>query len=323
VLPFALVSAMIWPATARAQFGMDFSEAMAMRGGGGAPAISAVGTSTVQLKPTCLRLYIQLSAKGKTLEEALDKLKERREAATTQLESLKVDSKSIVFGSPSVSNAASAKKRQMEMMIMAQMRGRGKKPPKGLQAQPPVTVIASLTAQWPLEAESQEQMLIMAQKIQDKIKDADLGGAKEAEESAEAQEEMEEEAAQAMNRYGEDTPQPGQPQFVFVAVLPKSEREKAMNEAFANAKKNAAELAKAAGVELGPLAGLSGTCHGQTNLSGGYGMYGHSSQYEFVSQIVRQQTGDGPEEKPDEAMGADPGMLKFVCVANVLFHIGK
>ena len=42
-------------------------------------------------------------AEGKTPEEALAKLKERREAATLQLESLKADKKAIVFGKTSFS----------------------------------------------------------------------------------------------------------------------------------------------------------------------------------------------------------------------------
>ena len=90
-----------------------------------------------------------------------------------------------------------------------------------------------------------------------------MAGVKEAQAGSEAQEEMEEEAAQMMNRFGEEAQQPGQPQFVFVATLSHSDREKAMSEAFTKAKAQAAGLAKAAGVPLGPLVGLSGTCRGQ------------------------------------------------------------
>ena len=102
VVLVALLGA-IWPAAVFAQFGEGFAELAAMQGAGHA-AISAVGTSVVERKPTHMRLYVQLLAKGKTLEAALEKLKERREAATTQLEALKVDPKSIVFGSERARN---------------------------------------------------------------------------------------------------------------------------------------------------------------------------------------------------------------------------
>ena len=68
---------------------------------------------------------------------------DRTDLSPAQLESLKVDKKSIVFGSPSLSNAQSARRQQIEAMVTAQMRARGKKAPKGLQTPQTVTVSAS------------------------------------------------------------------------------------------------------------------------------------------------------------------------------------
>jgi hypothetical protein len=322
VMLAALLISAVWPAAAWAQFGRGWASVSAIEGAG-RPAISASGAATVQRDPTQLRLYIQILAKGKTLEDALAKLKDRREAATAQLEALKADKKSIVFGSPSLSNSASARKQQIEAMVMDQMMSRGKKAAKGLQAPQTVTVSATLTAQWPLKPESPDKLLLLSQGIEEKIKAADLAGGKEAEKLAPEEQELEEEAAAQMaNRYGQQEQQPGQPQFVFVATLPKEDREKAMTEAFANAKKQAAELAKAAGVELGPLIGLSGHCGGQSNF-GGFEGYDPSGQSQFLRQMVAQQTGEDPDAKQDEAMGTDPGKLKFVCYATVLFQVGK
>ncbi len=317
----ALLTGALWPVAAQAQFGRGIGGLAAMEGAG-KPAVTGAGTAVVQRNPTQLRLYIQLLAKGKTLDDALAKLKERREAAATQLETLKADKKSIVFGSPSVSNAASARKQQVEAMIMEQMRNRGKKVAKGLQTPQTVTVSTTLTAEWPLKTESPEQLLIMAQGIQDKINAADLAGTKEAEKLSAEEQEFEEEASQMMNRFGQEAAQPGQPHFVFVAVLPKEEREKAMTEAVANAKQRAAELAKAAGVELGPLIGLAGHCGGQTDFSS-FGSYDPSGRSEFLRQIVMQQRGDDSEGDQNEAISPDPGTLKFNCYATVLFQLGK
>ena len=150
VLWAALLAVVAWPAAVRAQFDGGLA-GMAAMAGTGKPAISGTGTAIVQRNPTQLRLYIQLLAKGKSLEDALAKLKERREAAMTQLETLKADKNSIVFGTPSLSGAASARKQQFEAMIMEQMRSRGKKVPKGLQT--PQTVTVSATPYRPMAAE--------------------------------------------------------------------------------------------------------------------------------------------------------------------------
>lgn len=310
------------PSLALAQFGRAFSE-YAMTQNAAKPGISATGTSTVERKPTRLRVYMQLQAKGKTLQEALNKLKERREAATAQLETLKADKKSIVFGTPSLSSAQSARKKQIEAMVMAQMRSRGKKLPKGLQVPQTVTVLATLTAEWPLQGDSVEQMLVFANDIQDKIKAADLAGVKEAETPSAEEEEFSEEAAQMANQFGgeEQQERPGEAHVVYVATLPKADRDKAMANAFKKAVQQANGLAQAAGVAAGPLVGVSGICSGQNDLNEGFNMYTPSDSGNFMRQIVAQQNDENPE-KQDETMGTDPGKLRFTCSATVTFQIG-
>lgn len=319
----ALLTAALLPGAARAQFEQAIA-GMATGESAGQPAISGTGRVVVRRNPTQLRLYIQLLAKGKSLEDAIVKLKDRKEAATTQLQALRADKKSIVFDSPSLSNAASARKQQLEAMVMEQMRSRGKKVPKGLQPPQSFTVSANLTAEWPLKAESPEQLLILAQGIQEKIKAADLAGTKEMEKLTPEEQEFEEEANQANNRYGggEAAP-PGQPHFVFVAAIPKAEREKAMAEAVARAKQRASELAAAAGVEVGPLIGLSGHCSGQSNFSSGVSSYDPYNRSDFFRQLAMQARGDDPDGKQDESLSPDPGELTFFCVATVLFRVGK
>jgi len=97
--------------------------------------IAAVGSATVQRKPAHLRLCMQLTAKGKTLEDALAKMKERREAATAELESLKADKKSIVFGTPGMSNDQSSRKRQAAGLVSSAL----SRPPSLQQARVPLS----------------------------------------------------------------------------------------------------------------------------------------------------------------------------------------
>lgn len=320
VLLIVSLVAACWPATVRAQFGGNFAALAAMREGG-RPSLSATGAVTLQRTPARMRMYIQIFGKGKNLEEALAKLKERREAAVLQLESLKADKKSIVFDGPTKSAAESAQRRQIEAMVMEQMRSRGKKA-KGLQVPQTVTVNGSLTAEWPLEAKSQEQLLILAQGIEDKIKAADLSGSQETQKLSPEEEELAEEAKQAMSRYGE-TPQPmGQPTFVFVATVSKQDRQKAMADAFKKASAEAAELAKAGGVGLGPLVGLSGGCQGQRGIGDEqYSPYYNSNRLPAELRRLVENSDDDASDKPIEAFSTNPSSLTFTCSVIVTYAI--
>ncbi len=318
---FALLIVAVFAASGRAQFGRDYGEYLAMQSGG-RPAVSAVGTATVKRSPTRMRMYVQLFGKGNTPEEALAKLKERREAAALQLESLKADQKSIVFGDTSFSTAQEALKKRFEAMVREQMRSRGKAP-KGLKVPQTVTVTCSMSADWPLEAASQEKLMLLVHDIHEKIKAADLSGGKEAEKLSPEEEEMAEEARQTMSRYGE-SPQPlGEPTFLFIANLSPQDRETAMAKAFSKAKIQAAELAKAAGVELGGLIGIGGGCSGQNSLGDeGYSPYSNRG----VAAEVREMIGDSSEEPAEnirQAMSTTPGPLSFKCYVTATFALAK
>jgi hypothetical protein len=199
--------------------------------------------------------------------------------------------------------------------------------PQGLIAPQTVTVAATLTARWPLQTDSQEKLLLFVQGIQEKIKAADLAGAKELEKATPEEEEFEEEANQ-IQAPSEESQQPGQPQFAFVAVLPKGEREKALADAFAKAKQRAAELAKAAGADLGPLLTLAGGSSNQANLAL---VYPRQFSFDFpggtdlMPPTSSEQSDEPPssEEKEDETSGNDPSELKFSCRVMATFQLGK
>ena len=289
-------------------------------GAAGQQTISATGTATVKRKPTVLRMYLELAAKGSNLDEALKKMKDRRESARAQLETLKADKDAITFGDPSLSSAASPRQRQIEVMLMARMQSRGKKPAKTSIASS-VTVRAMLTAQWSLEAETPEQMLVLAQSLQEKVKAADLAGIKDAEKLSPEEEELADEASQMMDQSGEQRTPAGQPYFMFIARLSQADREKLLGEAFAKAKTQAADLAKAADVELGPLTGISGQCGGQHNLGDEeYNPFNNSSS---VRRILAQQTAEGADETRYEAMSNDPAAVSFYGSVQANFRLGK
>ncbi len=91
------------------------------------PVVAGRGVVQVQQQPTMLRMSLVLMAKGKTLEGALARLKDRRQAAAKQVEALGADKDSIAFGPPVVSRTQSAQQQRLQA-IMAQRARAGRRP---------------------------------------------------------------------------------------------------------------------------------------------------------------------------------------------------
>src|SRR5205085_7090426 len=118
----------------------------------------------------------------------------RREAAEKKVLDLAADKESIKHGDAHVVAANTDRQRQMEMMVAERMRQSGKKPVKKTETEP-VTIAASLTAEWPLKATSADDLLIAAQTLVEKIRAADLASAKNSATTSAEDQEAAEEAA--------------------------------------------------------------------------------------------------------------------------------
>ena len=135
-----------------------------------------------------------------------------------------------------------------------------------------VVVSATVSADWPLDADGHEALLLKAERLKKRILNADLSGRKAAAEKAAEEDDTAPAPAQpyqiAPAGYGVNTgmyPDFGM-QFLYVAKVSPKRRQAAMVEAFANAKSQAAELATAAGMQCGPLVNLGGS--GGLNVTG-------------------------------------------------------
>jgi hypothetical protein len=308
-LPALFVSALA--AVASAQFPR-------MPGGDG--QITTMGRVHIPRSPTHLRMYLQINGSGKTLEEALAALKERREAVALQLEKLGVDRAALVFAPPGVDESQAAQQRRMEVMIAQRMGSRSKK--AGKSPALPVRIVSVVTAQWPLEADTPEKLLLAAQALRDKIKEAKLSEGTETNKlSPEEQEVAEEMAASGRMGGDEEGPKPGEARFVFYAQLSPQDRRVALAKAFAKAKAKAAELAEAAGASLGPLSSLAS----ESGMGGGYNpysRYGYAfgrNDNEFVQQLAQSLSED---DQRMEAIGTRPDGVAFDIAVNASFAIG-
>jgi hypothetical protein len=308
------------PGEAWGQYG-PFGRGAMMAGGEG--AIAGNGNVTVKRPPTQLRMFLMLSGKGKTIEDAIADLKAKREKAVAHVEKLGADKKSIDRGTATVSQEDARRRRELEQMIRQRMRGG--KATKAAKLPETVTVAAMLSAHWPLEAKDPETILLFVYKLQKDIKDAKLASGDEKGLSAEEAELAEEAGAEGADpfsgRFGEEQGDPNTPMFAYVAMISEADRAKAMGEAFQKAKADAVRLAAAAGVQLGPLAGVAGGTVGNTRIDFS-NRYGGSNP---MQELMMRQMGD-PEEgenRENEAVGQDPAHVTFVVNVTATFALAS
>src|SRR5262249_35618174 len=103
-------------------------------------AVTGQGMVELKRQPDTLRVQVEILARGKDLKEALNKLKERREAARQQVASLGAVKESIEFGEPSAGSGKSDRQRELERMVGERIRPRVEK--KGAKPKAAPSVVA-------------------------------------------------------------------------------------------------------------------------------------------------------------------------------------
>ncbi|MFW6124554.1 MAG: SIMPL domain-containing protein [Pirellulales bacterium] len=285
--------------------------------------VAGMGVVTLSRPPQLLRMHVELTGKAETLDEALAQLKTRREAALLQLEMLKADMDSVETEAPRIAAGQSQQQRQMEQMIRERMRSRSQRMPAGLAGSEAVAVSMTLRAEWPLEAKTPEQVLRRAEAIRQQIKEADLAGSEDEDELSPEAEELAEEMAGMSDGYGfdESAAKEGEPLFLFVARVSDADRETALAEAFAKARKQARSLAHAADADLGPLVSLAGHGTGQSDMSGD--QYGYEYQAYMRRLAGQSAMGMAFDQNAAEAMGLSPKSLSFKFRVRAYFTLAS
>jgi len=288
-------------------------------GSAGPPGtVSATGSETIVKQPQRLRLRIELLAKGSDLEDALAALAARKQAARAQLIGLGALKDSIRIGPPRIVTKRTSQQQRLEMMLARRLLGTGRKRAAGKKAAP-VKLAAWLTAEWELKADSPEQLLRTAYPIQQKVREADLAGAKEASKLSPEEEEILEEAEQSESfsfAAGEEY-KPGEPLFFFVSPISQQERNRAMAQAFQKAKRQAEALAQAVGAKLGPIRSVS------AQTQSGSEEEDYSTFFGLPYQVIRQFRSGQPTEagKSLEAVGTQLGPVRFTVIVTAAFQL--
>jgi len=288
---------------------------------GYAPRGNVGGTGVVTLKrqPDRMRMHIMVMSRGSDLKQALSGLSERTAAAEAQLAALGAAKDSIKFGDPQISTQADDQRRQIEQMIAENLRRSGRAQKTGDKPRP-VTVVSTLTAEWPLQTADPSELLIHTHELQDKIRQADISGSAEASKLTPEEEEIMEEAEGMFSRYSSsDEPKPGEPVFSFASPISDDDYEQALADAFQKAKANAARIAKATGGELGKLEFVHGD---DTNSmeNGGYSYRYDSPSYQAYQMLQSFQSRSNTEEKR-EAIGVQPGEVAYSVTVSAGFGL--
>lgn len=212
-------------------------------------SVTSQGTAIIERLPEALRVEINLLAKGRDYQEALANLKTRRAQAREWLASLGASENLLVFADPMIIPA----RPEIEPPHGLPVEGLAPipvpvQPSDGKAHRRVPAVMATLRADLPLKVADADELLLLVDDLQRKIKSADLGGVKALADDAQAL------AIPSCNACGSA---PGDPAFVFVIRITEAERARLLDAAFANARANAAQLAQAAKRELGMLRSLT------------------------------------------------------------------
>ncbi|EAQ78529.1 SIMPL domain-containing protein [Blastopirellula marina] len=275
--------------------------------------IKSDGTHILKRNPAELKLSIELLGRGKTLKEALSKLKEKQTAAQDIVQALGAEMDSLTFDDPTTTSRSSEMMEKMREVIRSRVRNSGGPTPEGLKVQETITVSSKLQIHWKLQAEDVIAKLEEVTALRKKIEESDIAGVEGEEISLADQELMEEAEAFGYNSFssGEEI-KPGTPQISYRASITSQERRDALKAAFATARSNAAELAAAAGMKVTGLRSMEANSSGLSPNLQNYYRYGGGYREESDADV---------ETDPLQAASPKFAEIPFVFVISAQFNV--
>lgn len=268
----------------------------------GKPVVSGVGTATVHLAAERLRLEVVLPAHGANAVEALRHLKEIQAKAKSKLEKLGAADGTTSFSEPRLSEPTGGSSSGDSPPLQTGRRIRVPVIPSAA-----VSLTSVLRAEWKLKAKSTEDLVVEAQELEEKIRAADLGGTRQQGGNNGVDDEAAEEA-QALVRQGSEGD--GTPRFIFAAQISESDRRKAFVEALAKARADAANLAAAAGLELGQMRMVSRS-----------GTLSPSARGTPAADPGRSTDSENVRESGTDARGSQPTEISYSVTINASYSV--
>ncbi|UUO04352.1 SIMPL domain-containing protein [Blastopirellula sp. J2-11] len=275
--------------------------------------IKSNGTHVLNRNPTELKLSIELLGRGKTLKEALSKLKEKQTAAQDMVQSLGAEMESLTLDAPTTTSRSSEMMEKMREVIQQRVRNSGGPTPEGLKVQDSLTVSSKLHVSWKLEGEDVIARLSEVTALKKKIEESDIASVEGEEIPLAEQELMEEAEAFGYNSFssGEEV-KPGTPQFSYRTSITPQERREALKTAFATARNNAEVLAAAAGMKVTGLKSME---------AGGTAVFANMQNYYRYGGGYREESDAEVEADPLQAASPKYAEIPFVFVISAQFNV--
>ncbi|HOA75094.1 MAG TPA: SIMPL domain-containing protein [Phycisphaerae bacterium] len=280
--------------------------------GGG--ALMSSKSATLEKPPEAMRLRVEIPAHGPDVRQALAKLAQKREAAVKKLRDLGFPEDAIRVEGPNLGvDPLEIAKRQMGMMMDEEEEDveEAEKPPAK------VHLSLFIQADFPLRPDDKEALLAAAHELQNKLHKADLAGLRDEKPTEEEEEEMMELKQRMLQQFssGDDQAIPGVPLFAFVSKITEEDRATLVKSALAKAKADIESLARAAGVQLGAMSGLS--AHFEKYAEDWRYQFDYSGTYQRQLKLRAMS----PDENEDEALTADPGPIRVRMTVNLAYQI--
>ena len=282
-------------------------------GQGLSDGIAVSGSAESSAPAELIRLSMTIEAQGATFKDAIEVLAKKRTKATIKLEKLSAIEDSIEFGDVTTGEGGDS---AAMMQQVRQMMGDDPRMAKMLETKPPVKLSLEVQADWPLETggESDARLIAIDQRKQE-ITSADLGGMDEEDKLSEQQQELAEEMASMMNRYGgRQETKAGTPQFRFVRRVTAAGYDELVGNAFADAKQQAERLASATGLSLGNV----------RSITSGNGLSPQAAQIQRLYGYNGDESATKSKTLDDgtvEVFGSSPAKLTLTARVSVAYDI--
>lgn len=314
------------PAIVRAQYS-GVNPVIVNGGAAARPVVSVSGTNTVKCLPDTVRLVHTLQSKGKTIDEALSKMKAEQNSIVGKLSEIGFAKERIRFDGLGIDLMQENKRRQLEAMIAQKMRGPVSKIDSATEAiAEPILLKCSLLAEYPLAGKTLEEILKETQPLKQQIKTVDF--APKPEELTPEEEELAEEIEALGRQHSDESTSGNEPRIVYVARMTKEQKTDAFAATFEQVRREAEFLANAAGAKSDALISLSGHLSQSQPIQQHYDRYqGYPIVYSesmigagvFIDEDDEGEADENPQQSEGFSMVPEP--IKFIVHIQAAFAL--
>lgn len=224
-----------------------------------APTVQCGGKATATFAPTTARMRVRLFAHGLSAASAMQKLTANQAYLKSEVARLDDLQPTLTVG-PIFEKAK--QEGNIQAVMMAQMMGNDDKP----EIDPRLNrMVCTVTLDWPLPDGDGAERYDCLDKIRLQLQRLGLSDKNVDESGADSRDDASDDT-KADAKAGDDLRLAAKPRYYFARILTESEMQQAATDAFADGKRTAERLAKAAGMKLGDLVSISTGIGGQSAL---------------------------------------------------------